>query len=255
MLDEITTALSPASRKRRIAAFAIDHFIISFIGITIAFSVIGSHLEDYDTPALFSTLAGVVAPIFLIYFIKDAYRGVSIGKWILGIVIRDADDSNNVPSLGRLMLRNVFLFIWPIEALISLSRNDKRRLGDLTATTQVYNNPHKAKRPPRVVALSSIAFVYMIVLMVTVGGMMKTSGAYITAIAAIESNAEILEMTGGIEGYGMMPTGSIQYSNGQGNAYLEISVDGKEEDVSVRVLLTKVSEDTWVIDELSFEED
>ena len=94
-----------------------------------------------------------------------------------------------------------------------------------------------------------LAFVVGIVLLV--GGIMKNSGAYKTAIYSIEQNQEIIDETGGITGYGRMPKGSINISNGHGEAQLEIKVLGNEKDVKVEVSLVKEPNSEWGIIEMN----
>ena len=84
-----------------------------------------------------------------------------------------------------------------------------------------------------------------------VGSAMKNSDAYKVAITEIEKNEEILSETGGITGYGMMPTGNVSISNGNGQAQLEIKVLGNEKDLNVGVYLTKEPNGEWKLIELN----
>ena len=80
---------------------------------------------------------------------------------------------------------------------------------------------------------------------------MKNSDAYKVAVNRIENNQEILTETGGIKGYGMMPTGHVSISNGYGKAQLEIEVLGNERDINVSVYLTKEPNGEWELIEMS----
>ncbi|TRW23585.1 hypothetical protein FMM05_13060 [Flavobacterium zepuense] len=95
---------------------------------------------------------------------------------------------------------------------------------------------------PVLVAIG-FAFVYGI------SSFMKSSDAYKTAITAIESKAEIKAWTGGITGYGFMPTGTIQTTNDSGHAELTIAVKGAKKDVDVYVALTKQN-GAWQIQQM-----
>ena len=68
-----------------------------------------------------------------IYFFKDIINGQSIGKRIMRI--RVVDLNGKKPSLFKLVIRNITIFIWPVEALLVLL--DKQRLGDRLAKTKV----------------------------------------------------------------------------------------------------------------------
>ena len=116
-------------------------------------------------------------------------------------------------------------------------QNEKRRKKALTIIAIVI---------PVLIAIG-FAFVYAI------SSFMKSSDAYKTAITAIESKAEIKAETGGITGYGFMPSGSIQTTNGSGHAELTITVKGAKKDVDVYVALTKQN-DSWQMQEMQMQE-
>ncbi len=63
-------------------------------------------------------------------------------------------------------------------------------------------------------------------------------------------NQEILEETGGIKGYGLLPSGNITISNGKGDAQLQIKVIGDKKDIEVNVHLTKEIDGQWMLLEL-----
>ena len=79
---------------------------------------------------------------------------------------------------------------------------------------------------------------------------MKNSEAYKLAIQEIEENSEIKEETGGIIGYGFMPTGTINVSGNEGQAQLEITVKGKLKDIDVNTYLESKN-GKWKIIELT----
>lgn len=80
---------------------------------------------------------------------------------------------------------------------------------------------------------------------------MKNSDAYKLAIKEIEKNQEILTETGGIKGYGMIPSGSINITNGYGQAQMDIKVLGNETDLSVGVYLTREPNGEWKLIEMN----
>src|SRR5258706_1778768 len=123
--------LALSSRKRRIAAFLIDHFVLTFLMVSLIFLILGPDFMDKDSPArLMTAMLMVMVPGFLIYFAKDSIRGISAGKWIMGIMVRDAGNPHEVPSWGRLLIRNLFLVLWPVEFIVLAVSSDKTRLGD-----------------------------------------------------------------------------------------------------------------------------
>jgi len=72
---------------------------------------------------------------FIIYFLKDNYRGKSIGKRLMGYQVVNARTNENAGSL-RCFVRNLSIPLWPLEVLISLF-SPIRRFGDLLAGTKV----------------------------------------------------------------------------------------------------------------------
>lgn len=79
---------------------------------------------------------------FTIYFLKDSYRGKSIGKRILGYQVLNRSNDKIANNL-QCFIRNLFIIIWPLEVLISLF-SPTIRLGDLVANTKVV----KAEKEP-----------------------------------------------------------------------------------------------------------
>ncbi|BCY28598.1 RDD family protein [Flavobacterium okayamense] len=251
MNENLKNEYTLSSRKRRIAAFIIDHFVFSFLLVGIIFLFLGTNFIDENN---FEKITSVMLPSmfvgFIIYFAKDSIKGISPGKWIMGIMVRDENHPEEIPSFGRLLLRNLFLLIWPIEFIILAASQDKKRLGDKSANAIVVKNPNKPSKLPRIIALVGIGIVFMSFTILFTGTAMKNSNAYKVAISEIEKNEDIITETGGIKGYGMMPTGNVNISNGYGEAQMEISVLGNEKDIDVVVYLTKEPDGDWILNEI-----
>jgi hypothetical protein len=90
-----------ASRKRRILAFLIDHIIFSFLAGILVFFVLGSNWDEATPISIMMNMFIILPPIFIIYFCKDSVRGMSLGRYILGIAVRNRADPNSVPSILR----------------------------------------------------------------------------------------------------------------------------------------------------------
>jgi uncharacterized RDD family membrane protein YckC len=240
-----------SSRKTRIVAFMIDHFVMTFLIVALVFTLLGTNFidENNSNNAMMSMLF-VMIPGFVLYFSKDSIKGISVGKWIMGIMIRDENNQNDVPSYGRLFLRNLFIIIWPVEFIMLATSDQKKRLGDKVAKTIVVENPNKPTKLPRVLAIIAVGISFFVFVFFIAGNAMKSSDAYKISISEIEKNEQIISETGGIKGYGMMPSGSISISNGQGQAQLEIKVLGKVKDVHVSLYLEKEPNSQWRIIEM-----
>lgn len=252
MNEVLEQRLNLSSRKRRIAAFMVDHFVMTFLMVSIVFLAIGPNfMNENNMDKMTTTMLAVMLPGFFLYFAKDSIKGISLGKWIMGIMVRDANNPDEAPSFGRLLVRNLFIIIWPVEFIVLASNKDKKRLGDNTAKTIVVKNPKKPKRLPRILALVGIGIAFFAFTFLFAGTAMKNSDAYKVAVKEIEQNQEILDETGGIKGYGMMPAGSINSSNGKGQAQLEINVLGNDKDLNISVYLTKEPNGEWQLIEMN----
>ncbi|KOS05915.1 hypothetical protein AM493_07625 [Flavobacterium akiainvivens] len=94
------------------------------------------------------------------------------------------------------------------------------------------------------VLLAATGFVFLVM------GIIKNTDAYQTAVREIKNNKEVIEATGGVEGFGVFPTGSVQTSNDSGSAQLSITVKGTQHDAEVYVELTKDPVQDWQVTRL-----
>ncbi|MFD1739760.1 RDD family protein [Bacillus salitolerans] len=239
-----------ASRKSRILAYLIDHFVLSLF-LVIPFTILMAN-EDIESDFLFALFPIWMIIFFIFYCLKDSFKGISLGKWVIGIGVRDENDRSDIPSIPRLFLRNLLLVIWPIEFIVLAINKNKQRLGDKVANTIVIKVREMGVWKKIVVVLLAIVISFVLFLSAIVLSM-KNSEAYEAAITFIESNENIVGETGGIEGYGFLPSGSIQTSNGYGESVFTIEVKGKEKDIYVEVYLTKVPNQNWKVEEVHYE--
>lgn len=83
----------------------------------------------------FETFNTILLLGMIYYFLKDVYQGRSVGKRVLRIAVRDIEDTSKKPGSIRLIIRNVTVFLWPVELLLLILMG--RRIGDIIAKTQV----------------------------------------------------------------------------------------------------------------------
>lgn len=240
-----------ASRKRRIVAYLIDHLVMSVLAVGIIFLLLGPDFINNDNIAQIGQhVFSVMFITLLIYMAKDCIDGVSIGKWVMGIRVRDEKNASEIPSIGRLFLRNISVIIWPVEFLILISSTDKKRLGDKFANTIVVKNLNKPSKTKRIIPLVAVVICCFIFFVFFLSSVMKNSDAYKVAIHEIEQNDAILSEVGKISGYGMMPMGNINISNGYGTAQLTIEVQGTKKNITVFTHLTKEPNGEWKMQEM-----
>lgn len=252
MLDSIPEQpLVKASIARRIGAFLIDHVVMTSLIVAIVFAALGTNfMNEEGIFKMIGTMFLAMIPGMFLYMSKDAIRGISIGKWVMGIMVRNEHDTSSPPTFARLLGRNLLLLIWPVEFIILVTGNDMKRLGDRVFHTLVFKNPEKPRKLYRILPLMAIVIISVGGFVLFAGSAMKNSDAYKVSVAAIEQNEQIIQETGGIKGYGMMPTGNINISNGYGQAQLNITVLGNERDITVSTYLKKSPGGEWKLIEI-----
>jgi uncharacterized RDD family membrane protein YckC len=252
MQNTIENIFTKSSRRRRIFAFLIDHTVITFVAVAIDFLIMGpKFIDNPNIDKMTSVMFIVLVPTFIVYFGKDLVNGISLGRWVMGIMVRDENDYTQIPSRGRLVLRNLFLILWPIEFVVLMLNNDVKRLGDKFEKTVVLVNPQKAKRAYRVlvsVAICTVAFGFVTIFSSI---SIKSSEAYAVAIQKIKGDKDILKQTAGIKELGSFPTGNINITNGFGKAAFKINIVGVEQDLELIVFLQKEPNGRWNVTEIS----
>ncbi len=123
-----------ASVGKRIGAFLIDHFIFSYV-ILLPFFLFAKDFASFENFYIFMPVVMLIA--LIVYALKDSINGRSIGKRILGLYTRDCVNLEKTPDLIKLIIRNLLVFVWPVEFFILIKDKDGRRLGDKLAKTQV----------------------------------------------------------------------------------------------------------------------
>lgn len=239
-----------ASRIRRIVAYLIDHTLAIVIGLFIAFSILKLEIEGHSHEQIIVVISICISLIFALIICKDVYRGVSVGKYMMNIAVRDNCDRERVLSIWRLIVRNIFLIIWPIELFLVIFAKDRRRLGDAAVGSVVITRETRNKYSRLVVAafitiVALSAFIFIVVQSI------KRSDAYVVALTHIKTNVDIQEEAGGIDGYGAIPYGGIETVDDEGKADLEIKVIGNDKNVWVRVILEKRSGEEWKVMSMS----
>ena len=87
----------------------------------------------------------IAVMIILLFIAKDAINGQSIGKKLMKIKVVDAH--GKTPNIFKLIIRNITICIWPIEAILVLL--NKKKLGDRLAGTNIVEltTTHNTREP------------------------------------------------------------------------------------------------------------
>ncbi|WP_245583008.1 cytochrome c oxidase assembly factor Coa1 family protein [Paenibacillus daejeonensis] len=216
--------------------------------ISLTFIVI-NWLERHEIFSLIVTLITTIGGVFLLIF-KDIFNGQSVGKRIFNIGIREVE-SYQLPNRRKLIDRNRISFNWPRDLINVLFSTDKRRQGDIINGLDVFIVENKDRTSNIIRVLGSLTVIgSLFILGITF--MIKQDASYKTAIIHIENDVTIKEKIGEFNGFGFFPSGSINKSNGYGNANYKIKVKGDKGDLKIVVQLSKVPNEKWKINHIDF---
>lgn len=127
-----------ASKQKRIVAFLIDFVIATGIQGVVSTELIVKPLMTKDIGAneviIYNFFITIVT--FFLFLLRDVFRGKSLGKRVIKLVVKSDTQSNL--SIFQLILRNLPLFIWPVEVIIFLKDKQGVRLGDKWVGASVF---------------------------------------------------------------------------------------------------------------------
>lgn len=73
-----------------------------------------------------------------LFVVRDVlFKGRSVAKRIFKLRVID-NETNVIPEKKKLVIRNLFFFIYPIEAILLIATN--KSIGDMITNTTVVNN-------------------------------------------------------------------------------------------------------------------
>jgi uncharacterized RDD family membrane protein YckC len=139
----IVTEKAEIDRGKRLGSALTDHFIMTMVAMLFAAPEIiyqFTHLQPTAETNLYSFATNNWYAYFLnigfaLYFCKDCIRGQSPAKFIFKFQVVN-NETGEIAGPFRCLIRDVFILLWPIEAVILLI-NPSRRLGDRVAGTKV----------------------------------------------------------------------------------------------------------------------
>lgn len=146
-MENPASPLRPPDVGLRIAMMLLDHVIFSTV---IAFFIVpfwfywmyhslGTLQHDEFPVQMFQNIWVLFIPYtfaIALYLNKDALDGRSPGKRIIKARVINLSTGETAGPL-RCFARNLTLWLWPVEALLVLVNQDRRRIGDYLAGTQV----------------------------------------------------------------------------------------------------------------------
>ena len=134
------TDIQRASLGKRLGAFMIDFLIAAIIQalLYIPFIIIPIIQKTIDPAQVTTRNLWLTLVTFSYLIFRDLPTGQSIGKKALHL---QTLGMNAEPvSVGRLILRNLFVVLYPVEAIWLIVTSGEKRLGDIVAQTGVYED-------------------------------------------------------------------------------------------------------------------
>jgi len=233
---------------RRFGAFFIDHFIIVFFIVMSFFLVIDP--REIEISSMLIRIILLIVCAFVLYGCKDIVNGRSIGKRFFGLAVRD--NNQELPSTSKLIIRNLFTFLWPIELIAILISKQKRKIGDRLVNTDVYSVKNNKNILGIALSIASIVVFFVCIMFFGILQIIKQDESYLVATDFIKSSSEIKEKVGNEITFGYSPSGAINYENGYGNSDLTIKVKGEKGTTSVHIILSKEPNRDWEIESIDY---
>jgi uncharacterized RDD family membrane protein YckC len=233
-----------ASDQNRAIAFIID--LVIYCSITII-SLFFSNPEDIISDSFYFNSFTYIVIVFtsLMFLYKDSFNGMSFGKWIVGIQVKDSVTSLP-PSIHQLALRNLFLLILPIEIIVAVFDSKRQRIIDLQLNTIVVKS--NMKRYFTIKFFSSIAVGVLILtfLIYSLINAIQYSKPYKLAKEHIMLNKDIEKSIGELVDIEMID-GDVNIDDLDMEANFEIRLIGEIKDTTIFIWVSHDQEDNWKI--------
>lgn len=115
-------------KTKRFMAFFIDAAIAALLAIFM------NSILNFFSIRVITPMVGIFA--WSIIFCKDCFKGMSIGKRIVGIQVIDAN-TGQIANPLKCVVRNLFYFLTFIEFIAMYYNSHELRLGDYAAHTRI----------------------------------------------------------------------------------------------------------------------
>lgn len=127
------TQFRDATISERVYAFAIDHFVVMGIFLTLTISLVYNFLQLSGKHILYM----IVIVVGLYSVVRDIPGGRSPGKNSLNMFIVNIYEEHKLPNKMQLIVRNIAIILLPLDVILFLISHNKRRIGDRLTKTKV----------------------------------------------------------------------------------------------------------------------
>ena len=138
---------------KRSIAFLLDHTLLAMplaaVWSFFFYRDMRNASEEFTVPIVL-----IFVILFPLYCLKDVFGGVSLGKYAMGLAVKNDDGSK--PLFVKLLFRNLISPIpplWVVNLIVFLTSQKKRKIEDLLFQTNVYIVSDKIKRVPIIIAV------------------------------------------------------------------------------------------------------
>lgn len=121
--------------EKRLLAFLIDFILLCLVHLVV-YGIILLSISDYSGAALMVVISVSTTITFFVYLIKEYPKGMSPGKRLMHLGVRDEMDGTGIPGKLRLFLRNLLILFGPVEFILLVC--GRRRIGDWLTKTNVF---------------------------------------------------------------------------------------------------------------------
>jgi uncharacterized RDD family membrane protein YckC len=238
-----------ASRRRRFFAWLIDISLLQMLLIPVIIYLFAIAESNEPVISVSLGIGSIAVLLTLLFLMRDSVKGISPGKYLLGLAVRNNGNYSVTPSLTKLFVRNIPLLLAPLEGLVMIFNPRKRRLGDLLTGTAVVRVAPTKTLYVWVAAVFLIGGLGIMPLFAAIFSI-KNSAAYQTATQFLAYNEKVKGQIGEVRDFGALPGGAIRFENGYGHAVLNITVYGLKGSVNAQVLLMKQPGKMWEVRDL-----
>ncbi len=238
-------ALIKADFEQRIFAYFIDFICICVVMTPVIASIFFKDFGLEKGMNFFIKPIIIISSFLLLQTFKDVIAGISPGKWIMGLSVRNNDNLNVKPPIWKLIVRNIPLIIYPVDMFYILTGKEQVRLGDKIAKTVVVK---KEGEKVKVIPIIVIAVIFVSVLSFFVDFPMfslKNNIAHKKAVEQLTQNRELIEYTGGIKEIKEAKSGSVNPK--EKFAMFRMDIKGVKKDVKIQVFMEAESDSLWYI--------
>lgn len=181
----------------------------------------------------------LLAPGAVLIAFKDIVGGVSPGRWCTGIAVALSSDPGSAPPWPRLVLRNLFLVLLPLEAVMVFFDPYYRRMGDRVTGTVVVAPRRVAPYTRRLLGLTILFMATTLIIFGLEYWNVRRSAAYRTALEAAAAHPKVIAAVGEAPSFGDSPGLTLLEDEQGPQAAVTLKAEGKGGAFQVKIVMRR----------------